>query len=114
MRQKLRAADDGSRVFEFRGVRDSLESSGRLPRGQAVHPGIAQNTDSLTPCGQHPLSSVLETCESLHQFTNGRGRVVYRITDALQDFLLLALRNAKGGSNKRAQGLSRATMSSFP
>ncbi len=41
MRQKLRMADDSSRFFEFRGVRDSLESCGRLPRAQAVHPGIA-------------------------------------------------------------------------
>src|ERR1700722_4480064 len=59
----LRPTDDGSRAFEFRRGGNSLKSCGRRPRAQAVHTRIAQNPYFLAPCCQHPLSSVLETCQ---------------------------------------------------
>ena len=75
--------------------------------GQAVHTRLAQEAHPLAPCGQHSLASVLETCQAAHHFANRRSGVSDRIADALDGFLLLPLRNAKGGRDELCQSLPR-------
>src|SRR5579862_3226569 len=93
--QQLRTTDDSSRAFEFRWVRDSLESLARLPRTQGVHATATQNMHAFAPRGKHSLSGILEACQAVHQLANRGSSIRYRITDSLHDFLLLPLRDSK-------------------
>src|ERR1700687_2429166 len=81
-------------VDDFRGLRPYVRESRRTPT-PSLHAASIRFPVSLKPA--RPFISSRAA---------GSG-VCHRITDALQDLLLLTLRNAKGGSDKGAQSFSR-------
>jgi hypothetical protein len=59
-RQQNRTTNNLSRALEFRRVGNSLASCTRLPRTQGIRVTVAQNIDSLAPCGQRSFSGIFK------------------------------------------------------
>ena len=104
--EEFRLSDDRWRVLQFRRAGDALEGRVRLPRAQAVHPGIPQVVNSIAPRSQHPFSGVLKTGEVIHQHANGRGGVCNGVTDSLDHHPLLLFRDAEVGGDEPGEGLT--------